>query len=241
MMAISALGEPEETEVIIRSEGIETVRMTLKEMRYGDYVWGDRESKSIGVERKTIMDLLGSIASGRLEEQLAGCLEEYDRVVLLKEGIAVPAIGDSIMLYEWSGSVFGPKSFRTVPPPLRKSYACLPALMFSLQSMGVDVMESYTARHSGYVLAAMYKNSQKLSHSVMKRYVRKKPILRERNVGLDVLLSVCRAGGVRLATGVAEEILKRWPRPMEALGHVEEWKEVRGVGGVTVEKLKEVL
>ena len=102
-------------------------------------------------------------------------------------------------------------------------------------------MESYTARHSGYVLAAMYKNSQKLNHSVMKRYVRKKPILRERNVGLDVLLSVCRAGGVRLTTSVAEEILKRWSRPMEALSHVKEWKEVRGVGGLTVEKLKEVL
>jgi len=43
-------------------------------------------SLSVGVQRKTVGDLLGSIASGRLYEQMRGASEKYDACIIIVEG-----------------------------------------------------------------------------------------------------------------------------------------------------------
>jgi ERCC4-type nuclease len=52
-----------------------------------DYVIFDRDGCSLGIERKTVGDLLGSLRSGRLNAQLGRMAECYNIVVLLIEGL----------------------------------------------------------------------------------------------------------------------------------------------------------
>lgn len=58
---------------------------------YADFAWagqGQSGGVSIGVERKTILDLLGSMTSGRLSgHQIIGLKQAYDVVYLLVEGV----------------------------------------------------------------------------------------------------------------------------------------------------------
>jgi ERCC4-type nuclease len=51
----------------------------------GDYLLFDQDGHSIGIERKEIKDLLGSLAQGKLKRQLQS-LAQYDRGILLIEG-----------------------------------------------------------------------------------------------------------------------------------------------------------
>ncbi len=51
----------------------------------GDYLLFDDDGHSIGIERKEIKDLLGSIAKQKLKRQLSS-LRQYDRGILLIEG-----------------------------------------------------------------------------------------------------------------------------------------------------------
>jgi len=58
---------------------------------------------TIGIERKTVMDLLSSMTTGRLSgHQLIGLLAEYDVVYLLVEGLWRPRQRDGI-LERWVG------------------------------------------------------------------------------------------------------------------------------------------
>lgn len=68
------------------------VPVDLAHLDYGDFCFEGRGEKgttlSIGVERKTTKDLVGSFRSGRFQgHQLAGLLQSYDRAWLLIEGI----------------------------------------------------------------------------------------------------------------------------------------------------------
>lgn len=54
-------------------------------MQSGDYWFLTCNQRSVGIERKTVLDLLGSI-SNRLSIQLYGLLEQYDISILLIEG-----------------------------------------------------------------------------------------------------------------------------------------------------------
>lgn len=51
----------------------------------GDYLLFDQDGHSIGIERKEIRDLLGSITAGKMKRQL-NSLAQYDRGILLIEG-----------------------------------------------------------------------------------------------------------------------------------------------------------
>jgi ERCC4-type nuclease len=51
----------------------------------GDYLLFDQDGHSIGIERKEIKDLLGSLAQNKLKRQLDS-LRQYDRGILLIEG-----------------------------------------------------------------------------------------------------------------------------------------------------------
>ena len=59
--------------------------LPLSELRWGDYAWADG-STSIGIERKTFMDFVGSYQMGRLHNQIAGCLNTYAHSFILLEG-----------------------------------------------------------------------------------------------------------------------------------------------------------
>lgn len=73
----------------------------LTRLSYADFSFmgnGPDGISSIGIERKTITDLLSSISSGRLSgHQLIGLLSSYDYVYLLIEGIWKPRDHDGVL------------------------------------------------------------------------------------------------------------------------------------------------
>jgi ERCC4-type nuclease len=71
------------------------LKCEVTELEYGDFAFegrGERGTAFIGIERKTIGDLLSSIQSGRFSgHQLIGMLEMYDYQYLLVEGAYRPS------------------------------------------------------------------------------------------------------------------------------------------------------
>lgn len=86
----------------------------LTEMPYGDYVWL-RNNETEAVERKEIRDFLSSKFSGRLTEQLEGCLKEYNKVTVILEGVWGSTADGKLLVYKKSNngnyypSQFSPK------------------------------------------------------------------------------------------------------------------------------------
>jgi len=79
-----------------------------KQLYTGDYWWHTHDYKKVGVERKAVNDLLGSIGD-RLSRQLENSLEHYDIRILLIEGSwskVTPSdkiiSGRGIEYYTWS-------------------------------------------------------------------------------------------------------------------------------------------
>lgn len=71
----------------------------------GDYYFFTHDYKKVGIERKTVEDLLGSLGD-RLTRQLENSLEHYDRVILLVEGSWVKANPNTGNLITQRGIVY---------------------------------------------------------------------------------------------------------------------------------------
>ena len=70
-----------------------TVPTTLTRLQYGDCCWvgeGPDGPTTVGVERKTIHDLVNSMDNGRLQEQLRGMQNCYEVKWLVVEGVWRP-------------------------------------------------------------------------------------------------------------------------------------------------------
>jgi ERCC4-type nuclease len=66
-------------------EGLLETGWIRKRLVLGDYMFFNHEFKKVGIERKTVDDLLMSIGD-RLSGQLEACLDFYDETILLIEG-----------------------------------------------------------------------------------------------------------------------------------------------------------
>ncbi len=228
MILMSAANEPQVVEEFLKATvGVE--KMTLAEMPYGDYSWGDVDGHQIGVERKEIRDLLTSAMNGRLEQQLAGCLEEYDKVVLLIEGRFYPTNG---------GDAIGVNGNSFLSPPQKKPFKAMGGLLLSLQSNGVDVVYSGDVTHTGFILQGMYEYTQKADHKMLRRYIRTKPTIHHVDPKVDVLLAIAKVLQVRLSVIAATRIIEKYGAITVALDQVDDWQYVQGVGPRIVEGMK---
>src|SRR3989337_3637649 len=95
--------EPEDVLVAVEAaavtEGIHTTRAILQQ---GDFVW-ECPLGTVGVERKTASDLMGSLSSGRAAEQMARMIEAYTIPVLIIVGDLTTPKGK---IGRWSGKDF---------------------------------------------------------------------------------------------------------------------------------------
>jgi len=231
MILMSAANEPHVIEEHLKATvGVE--KMTLAEMPYGDYAWGDVNGNQVGVERKDVRDLLTSAMTGRLEQQIAGCMEEYDKVVLLCEGRFYPTRG---------GDAIGVNETGYISPAQEKPFKAMGGLLLSLQHNGVDVVYSLDVAHSGLLLQGMYEYTQKLEHKFLRRYIRTKPTIHHVDPKVDVLLAIAKVLGVRLTVIASTRIIEKYESITEALRCVDEWGQVQGVGPKIVSGMKEGL
>jgi len=81
---------------------------------YADFAWsgnGPEGPVDIGVERKTLMDLLQSMTTGRLSgHQMVGLTNKYDWVYLLVEGIWRPDRNSGMVMRISNSGKWGPAS-----------------------------------------------------------------------------------------------------------------------------------
>ena len=109
-----------------------TCKVEIRRLNPGDYViW--QNGVAVGVERKTFSDLLSSLASGRLEEQLERLRRAYVKTYLLIEG-----------LIEWS----------VVRNP---NWLC--SVLQRIVKEGTYIISSYSQENSSYILRNLEKNS----------------------------------------------------------------------------------
>lgn len=73
----------------------------------GDYAWYDLDGKAVGVERKTVSDLLSSISDGRLgSEALMSTGEPKDELVRMKSAYEFPILlVEGFMLSEFNKTI----------------------------------------------------------------------------------------------------------------------------------------
>lgn len=86
MLRVSS-SEPDSITKLFERFGIPYVSESLSELRYGDYVWDLPDQTTVAIERKTVRDFIQSYYDARIHEQLAGCLNTYQHVHLLLEGV----------------------------------------------------------------------------------------------------------------------------------------------------------
>lgn len=147
-------------------ELLPTVRIVEERLVAGDYLWHDVDGQCIIVERKSINDLLSSVASERLEEQLEK-LRVADVKVLLLEGTQFSHDG---ILYTASSS---PYPWRKGMALLRcrqggwKEGSYLGILWRICYGAGVLLLPSISRSQSAHLLAIAYQQSLSLTHSTL--------------------------------------------------------------------------
>lgn len=67
-------------------EALQSLNPEVREMETGDYAWVADDGKRVGVESKTVTDLISSFASGRLTDQISRMIATYDVPLLLVVG-----------------------------------------------------------------------------------------------------------------------------------------------------------
>jgi len=110
------ISNSEHKEIISYLQAHTNIRLrNLTEMPYGDYAWL-RNNESEAVERKEIRDFITSKFSGRLVEQLEGCLKEYNKVSVILEGVWGSTQDGKLLIYKKtrSGAYYPDKFFTKI-------------------------------------------------------------------------------------------------------------------------------
>jgi len=127
----------------------------VKRMEVGDYVWAC-PSGIVRVERKAVTDLLGSMTSGRLNDQLRKLVAESSIPILLIEG----KIG------EWRGKVDVSRghSFHS-----QWSFNAVDNILLSWQLAGLYLSHAPTLMRTPERIISLYNLTQKEEHSALNR------------------------------------------------------------------------
>lgn len=78
--------EPHDTTTIIAALVGPEIPFKREHLDSGDYLLMDRQGRVLGIERKTVLDFLGSIKDGRLESQLERMARDYEHRLLVLQG-----------------------------------------------------------------------------------------------------------------------------------------------------------
>ena len=151
MLRISS-SEPPQITKALEKLGIPFQLESLSELRYGDYVWELPDKSTVGVERKTIRDFIQSYYDARIHDQLAGCLNSYEHVHLLLEGVFATNNYDSGLttyIKIWN-------SFKPTTLPLVGNINGFTKQLLNVQEH-VSIILSTSHETTAQVLAGLYK------------------------------------------------------------------------------------
>lgn len=200
----------------------EVNRLPLHQSGQADYSWFSIDGRSIQVERKQWPELL-STGIDDVEEQLGREIPNADETYLLVEGIGEPSpYGvDTYIKSEnkpYYRKMFGHGS-RQHPQPFL--YDRIQAWFWRLDKIGVSVVHTSSPFATSVALVSYYKQSQKVEHQTLRRYIKPKISIKVRNPHVLSLMGIEGAG-------IGE---------IKALALVERFGNLYGVVNADVEEL----
>jgi len=148
--------EPPDSATRIAAYGIPTKTIHLNA---GDYMFVAHEKKIL-IERKTISDLLGSLASHRLVTQSHRMLEDCDSVWLLREGGLRRGNGNNVSYYNPAD----PRSDKKGWVSSRWNWNSFNGMMIDLQLMGVHIVDAPILGDYASTIAYLALNISKEDH-----------------------------------------------------------------------------
>jgi ERCC4-type nuclease len=176
------------------------VRQPLNVHNFADYFWMAWDRHTIQVEHKQVDEILSSV--DHVEEQLSRQLPLCDESYLMYSGTFKPVTNFSTQSYKFKGKV-------AVPGHVYKacSYTGIIAWFDQLDKCGVTVIQVASEDEIPMALMALYNSSQKPEHSTLKRYIKPKIKIEDKNPYILQLLCLKRIG---LGEEGARELVKRF-------------------------------
>jgi len=183
--------EPVEIENLIK-QSIDVTRMGLNSKGFADYLWFACDGHRIQVERKQIYEVLGGI--DEVEEQLQRELQNgVEETILLIEGICEPVFGLKLATQTWRRAK--DKNILIPSRTYNCSYTGYKAWQNQLDKAGVTIVETFDYTATAMTLVAFYQNSQEEKHKTLRRYIKNRIQIENKNPHVLTLMGI-KGGGI---------------------------------------------
>lgn len=191
----------------------------------GDYSWKTEYGASVGIERKSLPDLISSIRRSTLWSELRRLVEHYDL---------------SILLIEWTMKLTetgGVKSYSTPEEIASISWDEIFNTLLSVQGIGIFVTYSRSEFHTPERLLALQAYFNKEEHKAWLSIP--KPAIPAGYLDHDLQQAL---GMLMLLPGIEQELATRLLKHFSSLRNIllsepSQLKEVRGIGKIKAESI----
>jgi ERCC4-type nuclease len=217
--------EPPEPKSELRDIGVE------RDLPAGDYIWLTRQGRRVGWERKSISDLLASLGSGRLADQLRRLAQEVEIPGLLWEGpLEVDHYGNLVDAY-WTTR--DGRRVR-VPRSLNWNLRHLQGALYAYaRLLGLNLVYSPGIEWTGRILRWLFEWDQKGYHpGIYARRRRDLYVPTRSAVALAEIVGPKRAHLMLAEFGSLRGVLMAGP---------DQLRQVRGIGPDAINRLRRVL
>lgn len=210
----------------------------LETLEFGDVCFEGNTARGrglVGIERKTLHDMLNSIDSSRYSgHQLPGMAQTYQQSFLIVEGLWKPHWPTGVLMEGFNG---GSTWTNCRHRSSRTMYHSLRRYLFSVSLAGVVVLYSRNLEQTAYDVV-------ELSHYFQKPWQSHRSLLQLQKMALPTLTgkpSVTRKWAADL-DGIGSELsldAERLFRTPIALAQADEaeWVKLRGVGALTAKRI----
>lgn len=180
----------------------------LVKLEFGDYLVGE----DVAIERKTILDFVGTLMRRFLFNQVFEMKKVYPRSLMVLEG--------------YMGVL---RKFSRISPE------SVSGALFALAQNGIPVIPTIDHKDTAIFVYTAAKQEQTLE----KRVPVVRPAKKVETLAEAQLFLMC--GIPLIGREKANSILIKYGSPVNAFTHVDEWDKVEGIGGIIKKKAKDVL
>ncbi len=197
-----------------------------------DFAFLDRDNEPTGIERSEIRNLLQKLRSGELEAQMLKCQANYNKIILLVEGV-YDEVSGFLAIHRQSERGY----YRSQIYPHTR-YDHITALLVRLSEMGIEIIHSPNFGCSMVVVRTIHNQRTKAEeeHSLFKR-IRpiKIPVKLSANPAVPKLMALC----PRLPEKSAIRLINKFGSIWSILNSPDsELLEITGFGKGLLDKLK---
>ncbi len=205
----------------------------VRRLDEGDYIFLDRNTDPLGIERCEIGNFVQKVRSGELESQLYRCQDSFKTLILLLEGM-YDSVGGLLAIYKRGNRGY----FRAHVYP-STTFKYVKATEVKLSEFGIEVVHTPDFQSSLETIKTIFEQRTKpeVESTLFKRTrAIKMPVKMTNNPAVPRLMSLIPRLSEKTAILLIHKYTSIWN-----LIHAEEADilEVDGVGKGTVQKLKE--